>query len=354
MSTKTPPSSDHISYKTPKILVTGGAGYIGSHTILALLNAGYNVVALDNLINSSAESLSRVQRICGKNLEFIQGDVRDRKLLDHLFTTQSISAVLHFAGLKAVGESVAKPLEYYSNNVVGSVTLCEAMAHAQVFNLVFSSSATVYGTPKKMPLSESSPTATPTNPYGHSKLIIEDLLQSLAKSDPRWSIALLRYFNPVGAHQSGLIGEAPNGPPNNLMPYMSQVAIGKLKSLSVFGTDYPTHDGTGVRDYIHVLDLADGHLSALKAITNRTGVNIWNLGTGIGYSVMELIRAFELASGQTVPYQIAERRPGDIAECWADPAKAADELGWKASRGLKEIMNDTWRWQQANPEGYGG
>ncbi|WP_338660006.1 UDP-glucose 4-epimerase GalE [Pseudomonas bubulae] len=354
MLINTPPSSDQNSNITSKILVTGGAGYIGSHTTLALLNAGFNVIVLDNLTNSSAESLSRVQRISGKTLEFIQGDVRDRKLLDHLFTTHSIGAVLHFAGLKAVGESVVKPLDYFSNNVVGSVNLCEAMAHAQVFNLVFSSSATVYGTPKEMPISESFPTAEPTNPYGHTKLIIEDFLQSLAKSDPRWSIALLRYFNPVGAHQSGLIGEAPNGTPNNLMPYMSQVAIGKLKFLSVFGTDYPTHDGTGVRDYIHVLDLADGHLSALKAISNRTGVNIWNLGTGIGYSVLELIRAFELASGQAVTYQIAERRPGDIAECWADPTKAADELGWKANRGLTEMMTDTWRWQQANPEGYGG
>lgn len=338
---------------TYKILVTGGAGYIGSHTTLALLEAGYEVVVLDNLCNSSPESLSRVARICGKAPLFIQGDIRDHALLDELFISQRISAVLHFAGLKSVGESVRKPLDYYDNNVAGSVTLCQAMANAGVYNLVFSSSATVYGEPTQMPIREDFPTGVPTNPYGRSKLMVEDLLQDLAKSDPRWSVALLRYFNPVGAHQSGLIGEDPNGLPNNLLPYVSQVAIGKLKQLSVFGADYPTQDGTGVRDYIHVQDLADGHLSALRTILQKTGVNIWNLGTGIGYSVLEMIRAFEQASDRAVPYKLVERRPGDIAECWADPTKAANELNWKAKRGLPEMMTDTWRWQAANPQGYG-
>jgi len=338
---------------TRKILVTGGAGYIGSHTTLALLEAGHNVIVLDNLCNSSVESLHRVGGICGKLPEFIQGDIRDRALLDELFASQRISAVLHFAGLKSVGESVRKPLDYYDNNVAGSVTLCQAMAHAGVFNFVFSSSATVYGEPTQMPIREDFPTGVPTNPYGRSKLMVEDLLQDLAKSDPRWSVALLRYFNPVGAHQSGLIGEDPNGLPNNLLPYVSQVAIGKLKQLSVFGADYPTQDGTGVRDYIHVQDLADGHLCALRTVLQKTGVNIWNLGTGIGYSVLEMIRAFEEASGRAVPYKLVERRPGDIAECWADPTKAANELDWKAKRGLPEMMTDTWRWQAANPQGYG-
>jgi UDP-glucose 4-epimerase len=335
-----------------KILVTGGAGYIGSHTTLALLEAGFEVVVLDNLCNSSAESLRRVEQICGKAPLFVQGDIRDRALLDELFAAHRIGAVLHFAGLKAVGESVRKPLDYYENNVAGSVTLCQAMAAAGVFRLVFSSSATVYGEPAQMPIGEDLPTGVPTNPYGRSKLMVEELLQDLAASDPRWSIALLRYFNPVGAHASGLIGEDPNGIPNNLLPYISQVAIGSLKQLSVFGDDYPTADGTGVRDYIHVLDLADGHLKALHAIGQQTGVNIWNLGTGTGYSVLQMIRAFEQASGQPVPYQVVERRPGDIAECWADPAKAARELGWHAERGLAAMMADAWRWQSGNPQGY--
>ena len=335
-----------------KILVTGGAGYIGSHTTLALLEAGHEVVVLDNLCNSSAESLSRIERICGKAPVFIQGDIRDRVLLDDLFAAHQIGAVLHFAGLKAVGESVQQPLDYYENNVAGSVTLCQAMAAAGVFKLVFSSSATVYGEPTQMPIREDFPTGVPTNPYGRSKLMVEELLRDLAASDSRWSIALLRYFNPVGAHESGLIGEDPNGIPNNLLPYVSQVAIGKLKQLSVFGADYPTQDGTGVRDYIHVVDLANGHLKALQAIAQSAGVNIWNLGTGSGYSVLQMVRAFEQASGQPVPYQLVERRPGDIAECWADPAKAARELGWQAERGLPEMMTDTWRWQSANPQGY--
>ena len=334
------------------ILVTGGAGYIGSHTTLALLQAGYEVVVLDNLCNSSAESLRRVASISGKTPTFVEGDIRNRALLDDLFASHPIRAVLHFACLKAVGESVAKPLAYYENNVAGSVTLCQAMALAGVYKLVFSSSATVYGEPTQMPIREDFPTGIPTNPYGRSKLMVEELLKDLANSEPRWSIALLRYFNPVGAHESGLIGEDPNGIPNNLLPYISQVAIGKLKQLSVFGNDYPTVDGTGVRDYIHVQDLADGHLKALQAIAPSKGVHIWNLGTGQGYSVLQMVKAFEQASGQTVPYQLVPRRPGDIAECWADPAKAAEELGWKAERGIHDMMSDTWRWQSANPQGY--
>ncbi|KAI2689534.1 UDP-glucose 4-epimerase GalE [Pseudomonas sp. TNT3] len=334
------------------ILVTGGAGYIGSHTTLALLEAGFEVIVLDNLCNSSVDSLNRVQKICNKLPIFIEGDIRDRILLNNIFTTYKISAVLHFAGLKAVGDSVNNPLEYYENNVAGSVNLCSAMAQANVFNLVFSSSATVYGESTQMPINERAPTATPTNPYGRSKLMVEELLKDLSYSDARWSIALLRYFNPVGAHQSGLIGEDPNGTPNNLVPYISQVAIGKLKKLSVYGDDYPTPDGTGIRDYIHVVDLADGHLKALQAISKTGGVNIWNLGTGIGYSVLEMIRAFEMASQKSVPFQIVNRRQGDIAECWADPMKAQQELGWKTERKLNDMMVDTWRWQSLNPYGY--
>lgn len=334
------------------ILVTGGAGYIGSHTTLALLEAGYEVVVLDNLHNGSSTCLDRVARLAGKPATFIKGDIRDRALLDELFASHAISAVLHFAGLKAVGESVREPLRYYENNVAGTVTLCQAMANAGVFRLVFSSSATVYGEPSQMPISEAFPTGVPTNPYGRSKLMVEELLKDLAASEPRWNIALLRYFNPVGAHASGLMGENPNGTPNNLLPYMSQVAVGKLEKLSVYGADYPTVDGTGVRDYIHVVDLADGHLKALQAMATRDGVNVWNLGTGIGYSVLQMIQAFELASGQPLPYQLVARRPGDIAECWSDASLAAKELGWKAQRGLAEMMADTWRWQSANPQGY--
>ncbi len=338
---------------TERILVTGGAGYIGSHTTLALLEAGFEVVVLDNLSNSSAESLHRVERICGKAPLFVEGDIRDHVLLDRLFGAHDIAAVLHFAGLKAVGESVREPLAYYENNVAGSVTLCQAMARAGVFRLVFSSSATVYGEPERMPIREDFPTGTPTNPYGRSKLMVEEVLGDLAKSDPRWSIALLRYFNPVGAHESGLIGEDPNGIPNNLLPYIAQVAIGKLAELSVFGDDYPTRDGTGVRDYIHVVDLADGHLKALRAISDGNGVHVWNLGTGTGYSVLEMLRAFEKASCRPVAYRIAPRRAGDIAECWADPGKAAHELDWRAERGIEAMMADTWRWQVGNPRGYG-
>lgn len=334
------------------ILVTGGAGYIGSHTTLALLEAGHNVIVLDNLTNSSLESLRRVERICGKAATFIEGDIRDRTLLDSIFSQHSIAAVLHFAGLKAVGESVEQPLAYYENNVSGSVVLFQAMAAAGVFNLVFSSSATVYGEPKQMPISEDCPTGTPTNPYGRSKLMIEEILRDLAISEQRWSIALLRYFNPVGAHHSGLIGEDPNGIPNNLLPYISQVAVGKLQQLSVYGDDYPTVDGTGVRDYIHVVDLADGHLKALAAIAKSQGVHIWNLGTGQGYSVLQMITAFEQAAKVKVPYKIVDRRSGDIAECWADPNKAAAELDWQAVHSLDDMMRDTWRWQQSNPDGF--
>ncbi|HAB92954.1 MAG TPA: UDP-glucose 4-epimerase GalE [Pseudomonas sp.] len=334
------------------ILVTGGAGYIGSHTTLALLEAGHEVIVLDNLANSSLESLRRVESICAKAPTFIEGDIRDRALLDSIFSRYSIAAVLHFAGLKAVGESVQQPLAYYENNVSGSVVLFQAMAAAGVFNLVFSSSATVYGEPKQMPISEKCPTGIPTNPYGRSKLMVEEVLRDLSISEPRWSIALLRYFNPVGAHRSGLIGEDPNGIPNNLLPYISQVAVGKLQQLSVYGDDYPTIDGTGVRDYIHVVDLADGHLKALDAIAKSQGVHIWNLGTGQGYSVLQMIAAFEQAAKVVVPYKIVDRRSGDIAECWADPSKAATELGWKALHTLDDMMRDTWRWQKSNPDGF--
>ncbi len=334
------------------ILVTGGAGYIGSHTTLALLEAGHEVIVLDNLANSSLESLRRVESICAKAPTFIEGDIRDRALLDSIFSRYSIAAVLHFAGLKAVGESVQQPLAYYENNVSGSVVLFQAMAAAGVFNLVFSSSATVFGEPKQMPISEKCPTGIPTNPYGRSKLMVEEVLRDLSISEPRWSIALLRYFNPVGAHRSGLIGEDPNGIPNNLLPYISQVAVGKLQQLSVYGDDYPTIDGTGVRDYIHVVDLADGHLKALDAIAKSQGVHIWNLGTGQGYSVLQMIAAFEQAAKVVVPYKIVDRRSGDIAECWADPSKAATELGWKALHTLDDMMRDTWRWQQSNPDGF--
>ncbi|WXL27263.1 UDP-glucose 4-epimerase GalE [Ectopseudomonas mendocina] len=335
-----------------KVLVTGGAGYIGSHTVLALLEAGYEVVVLDSLCNSSVESLRRIESISGCSLDFVEGDIRNRALLDKLFTEHRISCVLHFAGLKAVGQSVREPLAYYENNVSGTITLCQAMAAAGVFTLVFSSSATVYGEPKQMPIREDFPTGTPTNPYGRSKLMVEEVLGDLANSDARWSIALLRYFNPVGAHDSGLIGEDPEGIPNNLLPFIAQVAVGKLSELAIFGGDYPTSDGTGVRDYIHVVDLADGHLKALQVITGRQGVHIWNLGTGNGYSVLQMLRAFEVACGKTLPYRIAPRRSGDIAECWADSSKAERELGWKAKRSLAQMMEDTWRWQSRNPHGY--
>lgn len=334
------------------VLVTGGAGYIGSHTTLALLNAGYNVLVLDNLRNGSVESLKRVAQLATRAPVFVEGDIRDRAVLNRLFTEQSIDAVLHFAGLKAVSESIAQPLSYYDNNVNGSQVLLQAMADAGVFNIVFSSSATVYGEQAQMPISETCILGSPINPYGRSKLVVEGILSDLASSDPRWRIAILRYFNPVGAHKSGLIGEDPNGIPNNLLPYITQVAVGKLPELVVFGNDYATPDGTGIRDYIHVVDLADGHLSALKALQTRVGANVWNLGTGQGYSVLEIIRAFEAASNKPLNYRIAPRRPGDIATCFANPTKAACELGWKAKRGLDEMMSDAWRWQSMNPNGY--
>ena len=339
---------------TASILVTGGAGYIGTHTALALLQAGYTVVVLDNLSNSSPQALDRVAQIAGRAARLVQGDVRDSALLHRLFAEHDFSAVLHFAGLKAVGESVREPLRYYDNNVAGTLALCQAMHAAGVFRLVFSSSATVYGEPLHMPISEATPTGRPTNPYGRSKLMAEELLADLAAADARWHIAVLRYFNPVGAHSSGLIGEDPQGIPNNLLPYITQVAVGQLSELAVFGNDYPTPDGTGVRDYIHVVDLAEGHLAALAALQTRSGWNVWNLGTGQGYSVLEMLQSFEAASGRRVPYRIAPRRPGDIAQCWADPTKARQELGWQAQRGLAEMMADAWRWQAGNPQGYGG
>lgn len=335
------------------ILVTGGAGYIGSHTVLALLQAGHSVAVLDNLCNSAQASLKRVADIAGRAPLFIQGDVRDGQLLKQLFAEHPISAVLHFAGLKAVGESVQKPLEYFDANVAGAITLCQAMAAAGVFTLVFSSSATVYGEPVAVPLREETPSGRITNPYGRSKWMVEEILRAVAVADSRWTIALLRYFNPVGAHESGLIGEDPRGVPNNLMPYIAQVAVGKLAELSIYGDDYPTRDGTGIRDYIHVMDLADGHLAALRAIQQRPGLEVWNLGTGCGVSVLEMLRAFELACGRPLPYRIAPRRSGDIGECWADVAKAARELGWQAKRGVDDMARDAWRWQSANPDGYG-
>ena len=334
------------------ILVTGGAGYIGTHTTLSLLQSGFNVMVLDNLCNSSAVSLSRITQIVGRSPIFVEGDIRDGALLKRLFAQHSIDAVFHFAGLKSVGESISQPLHYYDNNVHGSQVLLQAMADARVFNFVFSSSATVYGEPVEIPISEACQVGYPTNPYGRSKLMVEDMLRDLTVSDPRWHIAILRYFNPVGAHESGLIGEDPNGIPNNLLPYISQVASGKLPELTVFGNDYPTQDGTGVRDYIHVVDLAEGHLRSLEAIKMRSGAHVWNLGTGQGYSVLNMVRAFEAASGKSVPYRIAPRRPGDIAICYANPSRAALELGWKAKRGLPEMVRDTWRWQQMNPNGY--
>lgn len=335
-----------------KVLVTGGAGYIGSHTTLALLQAGFDVVVLDNLCNASAESLGRVEQLAGRAPLFVEGDIRDRTLLDNLLALHQVKGVLHFAGLKAVGESVDQPMRYYDNNLGGTITLCQAMAAAGVFTLVFSSSATVYGDPITVPISEDQQVGNTSNPYGRSKFMVELVLGDLAASDPRWRVALLRYFNPVGAHESGQIGEDPRGTPNNLLPYITQVAVGKLPELLVFGDDYPTDDGTGVRDYIHVVDLAEGHLAALKALHSRKGIHTWNLGTGRGYSVLQMIQAFETASGQSIPYHIAKRRPGDIATCYANPAKAAAELGWTAKRDLLTMMSDSWRWQMMNPDGY--
>ncbi|NLW67669.1 MAG: UDP-glucose 4-epimerase GalE [Bacteriovoracaceae bacterium] len=333
------------------ILVTGGAGYIGSHTCVELLEAGYEVIVADNLSNSKEESLRRVEAITGKRLTFHEVDLLDREALSSIFARSEIRSVIHFAGLKAVGESVSVPLRYYHNNVTGTLILCSVMMEHGVRNMVFSSSATVYGDPEKVPIREDFPLGV-TNPYGCSKLMIEEILRDLHASDAGWNIALLRYFNPVGAHASGLIGEDPNGMPNNLMPFISQVAVGKLPMLSVFGNDYPTRDGTGVRDYIHVMDLARGHIHALKKLEQRPGIVTYNLGTGQGYSVLEMVRAFEKASGRKIPYRIAERRPGDIASCYADPSKAESELGWKAQRGIDDMCRDSWKWQSLNPDGY--
>lgn len=337
--------------KLNTILVTGGAGYIGSHTCLELLDADYEVIVVDNLSNSSIIALQRVQEITGRQLEFIQADLRDKSALRRIFDEHAIDAVIHFAGLKAVGESVSMPVDYYQNNVGGSINLLEEMGRAGVSNLVFSSSATVYGDPASLPITEDFPLSA-TNPYGRSKLMVEEILGDLFVSDGGWNIALLRYFNPVGAHSSGRIGEDPSDIPNNLMPYISQVAVGKLDQLSVFGGDYPTPDGTGVRDYIHVVDLALGHIRALEKLATGPGLVTYNLGTGQGYSVLEMARAFEQASGRPVPYQIVARRLGDIAACYADPSLAQRDLGWRAERDLQQMCEDTWRWQSRNPEGY--
>ncbi len=334
------------------ILVTGGAGYIGSHTCLELLQSGHRVTVIDNLSNADEESLRRVCRLTGKSLDFHKADLLDGAGLEEIFSSYvDVDAVIHFAGLKAVGESVNKPLAYYHNNITGTLVLCETMARHGVKNLVFSSSATVYGDPQKVPITEECPLSC-TNPYGYTKLMIEQILKDLAAADRQWSVSLLRYFNPVGAHQSGLIGEDPSGIPNNLMPYICQVAVGKLEVLSVFGDDYPTKDGTGVRDYIHVIDLALGHIRAIEKIAGKPGVFIYNLGTGQGYSVLEMVAAFSRASGREIPYRITSRRPGDIATCYADPAKAERELDWRAERGLREMCEDAWRWQMQNPNGY--
>ncbi len=334
-----------------KILVTGGAGYIGSHTCVELLNTGYDVSVVDNLCNSKEESLKRVQEITGKKLLFHKADLLDKEALNDIFSGAKFDAVIHFAGLKAVGESVNIPLRYYHNNVTGTLVLCEVMKEHAVNNIVFSSSATVYGEPERVPITEDFPLSA-TNPYGRTKLIIEEILRDLYASDTSMNIGILRYFNPVGSHVSGRIGESPNDIPNNLMPYIAQVAVGRLKELSVFGNNYPTSDGTGVRDYIHVVDLAIGHLYALKKLESNPGIVTYNLGTGRGYSVLEMVKAFEKASGRKVPYKIVGRRAGDIAECYADPSLARKEMNWSADRDIDEMCVDVWRWQSANPNGY--
>ncbi|MCG9737511.1 UDP-glucose 4-epimerase GalE [Shewanella insulae] len=333
------------------ILVTGGAGYIGSHTVVELLNDDQQVVIIDNLSNSSVEALNRVEQITNKGVTFYQGDVLNKAFLQKVFTDHDIDAVIHFAGLKAVGESVAQPLRYYENNVTGTLVLCEVMAEFNVKNLVFSSSATVYGDPASLPITEDFPTGA-TNPYGQSKLMLEHILKDLHHSDASWNIARLRYFNPVGAHESGLIGEDPNDIPNNLMPFIAQVAVGQREKLSVFGDDYDTHDGTGVRDYIHVVDLAKGHLKALEKLNTQPGLVTYNLGTGQGYSVLDMVKAFEKACGHAIAYQIAPRRPGDIAACYADPNKAQTELNWQATHTIEDMANSSWHWQSSNPNGY--
>ena len=335
------------------VLVTGGAGYIGSHTIVELLDCGYDVVVLDNLVNSNKKSLERVKKITGKDVKFYQVDLCDAESTDKVFDENpEIDSVIHFAGLKAVGESVAKPIEYYYNNIAGTLNLCASMRKHGVKKIVFSSSATVYGMPKSVPIKEDFPLST-TNPYGETKLMIERILKDICVSDPDMSVAILRYFNPIGAHKSGLIGEDPNGIPNNLLPYIAQVGIGKLQALSVFGNDYPTHDGTGVRDYIHVVDLAKAHIKALVFTDKNTGIDYFNIGTGVGYSVLDIVKAYEKASGLKIAYKIVDRRPGDIAECYADPAKARNVLGWEAEFGIETMCEDLARWQTNNPNGYG-
>lgn len=334
------------------ILVTGGAGYIGSHTVVELQNAGKEVIVLDNLSNSSEKSLERVEKITGKKVPFYKADILDREALEEIFSKESIEAVIHFAGLKAVGESVAKPWEYYYNNISGTLILTDVMRKHGVKNIIFSSSATVYGDPAVIPITEECPKGQCTNPYGWTKSMLEQVLSDMQKADPEWNVVLLRYFNPIGAHKSGTMGENPNGIPNNLMPYITQVAVGKLKELGVFGNDYDTPDGTGVRDYIHVVDLAAGHVKALKKIEEKAGLCIYNLGTGIGYSVLDIVKNFEEATGVHIPYVIKDRRPGDIATCYSNAAKAEKELGWRAQYGIKEMCADSWRWQSNNPNGY--
>ena len=329
------------------ILVTGGAGFIGSHTCVEMLNAGYEVIVVDNLCNASEEAIRRVEKITGKNVTFYKADIRDKEALDQIFDKESVECVIHFAGLKAVGESVAKPLEYYQNNIAGTLTLCDVMRNHKVKNIIFSSSATVYGDPAFIPITEECPKGTCTNPYGWTKWMLEQILTDLHKADPEWN-----YFNPIGAHESGLMGEDPKGIPNNLLPYIAQVAIGKLECLGVFGDDYDTPDGTGVRDYIHVVDLAIGHVKALKKIQEKSGVSIYNLGTGVGYSVLDVLHAFEKACGKEIPYQIKPRRAGDIATCYCNAEKAKNELGWVAERGIDKMCEDSWRWQTMNPNGY--
>ena len=335
-----------------KILITGGAGYIGSHTALELLNEGYEVVVYDNLCNSSQESLRRVEELTGKTVKFYEGDVLDGAALEAMFRAENVDAVIHCAALKAVGESVQKPLEYYQNNITGTLTLMDVMNRVGVKNIVFSSSATVYGSPEEMPITESCPKGQCTNPYGWTKSMMEQIMSDVQKANPDWNVILLRYFDPVGAHKSGRIGEDPKGIPNNLMPYISQVAVGKLEKLGVFGNDYNTPDGTGVRDYIHVVDLAIGHVKAINYIFTNPGLDVINLGTGVGYSVLDMVKAFSKACGKEIPYEIKPRRAGDIDMCYADPSKALKVLGWKAERGLDEMCEDTWRWQSQNPNGY--
>ena len=335
-----------------KILVTGGAGFIGSHTCVELLDSGYEVVVVDNLCNSSKESLKRVEKITGKSVKFYEADIADKDAMNKVFEENDISCVIHFAGLKAVGESVQKPLEYYQNNISGTLNMCEVMRNHGVKNIIFSSSATVYGDPASVPITEKFPKGQCTNPYGWTKSMLEQILTDIQFADKEWNVILLRYFNPIGAHKSGLIGEDPNGIPNNLMPYVMKVVIGQLPQVNVFGDDYLTPDGTGVRDYIHVVDLAKGHVKAIEKIEENPGVKIYNLGTGKGYSVLDVINNVSKAVGKEIPYVIAERRAGDIAECYADPALAKEELGWEAQYGMKEMCEDSWNWQQKNPNGY--